>query len=160
MTCAWERDSMWAEVRRRFDAMRYALRFGPVSCKSRASVAGTVDAQLELNLTNHSGEFMRFEVEDVSAAIRGTPAADASMESREAVIPPHSAIVFACPPVCGLPPGWQGEGFLRLTARYGHASSPPQFRVRWECVLQSCRPPGRNIEVVAYPQRAIEVEDI
>ena len=158
-----ERDAMRAEMKDRFSAMRYALQ---ISGSQRTMLPGpdTFGVQFEVTLTNQSGEFMRYEVERVSTAIEGRPEADALIGgSSEAVIAPHGASTFTCPPAYGIPAGWR-TGVLKLTARYGHPSEPPQYRVQWEYALQNLwlagSLPGQASRVRMTPVRPVEVEDI
>jgi len=163
-----ERDAAKDEVKRRSDAMRNALRLDGVSLKGRPGPAGTVDAQLQLQLKNTSDKSMRFEIEDVSTSIEGKPGEGGFSGASATVIQPHEPTTVVCSPVRGLPPGWQGGGLLKLTVRYGaepspdDASSPAQYRVRWEYTLRFSRsaPQEQDIEVSMNPVRNIVVQDI
>jgi hypothetical protein len=158
-----ERDAAKDELKRSSDVIRYAPRLHRVSLKEKSGAADTVDVQLKLDIENNSGENVLFEIENLSTAIEGK-SGDGLSGTPEYVIPPLKATSFGCPPVRGLPRGWQGGGKVELTARYGYTDSAPKYRARWEYELRFSRiagaPPEDKIDITYILKSEIKVEDI
>jgi hypothetical protein len=157
-----ERDTARSEIERRFAAVRYALQ---ISNPIPNLIPGpdTMDVQIGLEIRNNSDEFIRYEIESVSTVIDGKRSPDGPILTTTAIIPPHDINTFTPPPAPGARLNWQ-MGSLSLTVRYGNASGPPRYRIRWEYAVQAMRQPGSpqgqisrvNIAPVSPP----EVEDI
>jgi len=157
-----ERDAARSDIKRRFDAMRYALQISGL-VPNLIMNPHTMDVQIGLQINNTSEEYMRYKIECVSTLVEGRRSPDGPILNVNAIIPPHGTDTFMPPAAPGVPLNWQ-IGSLSVTVCYGHASGPLRYRRRWEYAMQAMRrhesPPDQVSQVNLAPVNAPEVEDL
>jgi hypothetical protein len=161
-----ERDAAKAEMTRRFDALRYALKFSdPIDCHTHLAGDGTIgDVEISFTLTNNSEEYLRYELEEATAVIQGQQSAeDDPAFVTSGILEPHGSRKYLCSPVRSIPIVWD-TGSLKLAARYGHPSAPLRYRKSQERRLKMLRPigrpPERGIQIRAALVSDPDVEDV
>jgi hypothetical protein len=125
-----ERDAALAEIKNRFDTLRYALSVVRFQAHVSQNADGkTWDVAVCVWIANSSVEPLRYLVEELSTLIQGRESEEeeSRVPRNSDVITPEGHVTVSCPAVRGVPVPWQ-EASLQLTVRYGH----PQNRLRYQ----------------------------